>query len=542
MKPRRVLSAFTVVLLLACCDYVLCQTPPSDFACKYIANGSDIKTLKGGLTQVLPDGRMLLGGFLDLAGSRKSVQWIASAAADGRVLWAARAEGRPDRISDSPCASDGDSIWHAGLFNSGAVRLARFEGKTLRRQASLEMAFEPSAGFDESVLFHRPDNGDFDLEISVLQPVRDSFHLAVLSRDLRILFDKVYQIPIHPSEAVPEAFQDAFVTRLVDRSGYYVFPRHPIRPNAQARPGVGVIRLGNDGTVKWANSYAFGSSDFDLEPRTTDDGSVLVHDALPGLPSKGCLMIKIGPDGALNWATAVEGMGGGFGHNTAGWVPYRFTKPYLLARVFSPNERNYSSVFLGLNYETGKLEKQVKIGTPGLTEFVGQTADYFYAAFLTMPLNLLHPVYHAAVLKFDYDMKLLAARRIHEAGPNSPVFRFVPPDSGFISYHHDSKRSLIVESTNANLESPDPCRWLDKDSFTVAISKLRQRPLQVTTTALDRIRVTDANSKTSEADLSLVPLDLKSVPCNPAEGKAERSKIGSSRSSAGVRLAVCDRQ
>ena len=490
------------------------QTPRADFACKYIANGSDIKTLKGGLEQVLPDGRMILGGFLDLAGSRKSVQWSACAAADGRVLWAARAEGRPDRISDSPCASNGDSIWHAGLFKSGALRLARFDAKTLRKQASLEMPFEPGIGFDESVLFHRPDNGDFDLEISVLQPVRDSVRVAWFSPDFHILFDKVYQIPIYPPEALAQAFQDAFVTRLADRSGYYVFPRQPVRPNAQASPGVGVIRLGNDGTVKWANSYAFGYSDFNLEPRITDDGSVLVTHFPPGLPSKGCLMIKIGPDGQLNWATGVEGIGGGFGHNTAGWVPYRFSKPYLLASVFSPSERNYYSVLLGLNYETGKLEKQVKISAPGIIQFVGQGENSFYAAFFTMPLNLMHPVYHAAVLKFGYDMKLLAARRFREGGPNSPVFRFVSPGTGFISYNYESKRSFVVESTNANLESPDPCRWLDKESLTAPDSKLRQHPLQVKIIALDRIRVTDANSKISEADLSLVPLDLKAVPCD----------------------------
>jgi hypothetical protein len=490
------------------------QTPRADFACKYIANGNDIKTLKGGLVRVLPDGRMVLGGFLDVAGSRNSVQWIASTAANGTVLWAARAEGRPDRFSDAPCESDGDSIWHAGLFKNGALRLARYDAKTLRKQASLEMPFEPGAGFDGSVLFHRPENADFDLEISILQPVRDSLRIALFARDFRNLFDKVYQIPIHPPEALPQAFQDAFVTRLVDRSGYYVFPRHPIRPNAQASPGVGVIRVGNDGTIKWANSYAFGYSHFSVEPRTTDDGSILVTHIPPGLPSKGCLMIKIRPDGALSWATTVEGIGGGFGHNTAGWVPYRFTKPYLLARVFPPNESNYYSVLLGLNYETGKLEKQVKIGTPGLTEFVGQTADCFYAAFFTMPLNLLHPVYHAAVLKFDYDMKLLAARRVREGGPNSPVFHLVSPGTGFISYNYDSKRSLIVESTNPNLESPDPCRWLDKDSFTIPISKLRQRPLEVTTTALEPVTVSDANSKTGEADLSLVPLDLKAVPCD----------------------------
>jgi hypothetical protein len=235
-------------------------------------------------------------------------------------------------------------------------------------------------------------------------------------------------------------------------------------------------------------------------------------------------MIKIGPDGRLNWATVVEGIGGGFGHNTAGWVPYRFTKPYLLASVFPPNEPNYYSVLLGLNYETGKLEKQAKISTPGIVQFVGLAANSFYAAFFTMPFNPLHPVYHAAVLKFDYDMKLLAARRLREGGPNSPVFRFVPPGRGFISYSYESKRSLIVESTNANLESPDPCRWLDKDSFTVPVSRLRQRPLEVTTTAFDRITVSDVNSKTGEADLSLVPLDLKSAACNPAEGKAEKSR------------------
>ena len=85
---------------------------------------------------------------------------------------------------------------------------------------------------------------------------------------------------------------------------------------------------------------------------------------------------------------------------------------------------------------------------------------------------------------------------------------------------------MFLESVNENLESPDPCRWLDKNTFTFSKSTVQQQPLEAVTAPLSSITVSDVNGKTSEADVTLFPFDLKEVPCNPRDSKVAPDKSG----------------
>jgi hypothetical protein len=83
---------------------------------------------------------------------------------------------------------------------------------------------------------------------------------------------------------------------------------------------------------------------------------------------------------------------------------------------------------------------------------------------------------------------------------------------------------MFLESINENLESPDPCRWLDKDTFTFSKSTVQQQPLKVVTAPLTSITASDVNGKITEADIALFPFNLKEVPCNPGDNKVARDK------------------
>jgi len=144
--------------------------------------------------------------------------------------------------------------------------------------------------------------------------------------------------------------------------------------------------------------------------------------------------------------------------------------------------------------------------------FIQKSANFFYAGFLNLSFSR-HAVYHAALLKFDFDFNLLAARRIREPATRFSGFHLLSPGSGLVWYSYGSKPTVFLESTNENLESPDPCKWLDKDTFTFIKSTVEQHPLEVVATPLTSITVSDVKGETSEADLSLLPLALKAVPC-----------------------------
>ena len=216
----------------------------------------------------------------------------------------------------------------------------------------------------------------------------------------------------------------------------------------------------------------------------------------------------------MNWATTIDGVAGGPSDLHVHGDPYRFTKPYLLDLGIEYATSGLHSILIAVNYQTGKIEKQLKFGlnTPGSFICIQKSANFFYASFFNMSYSR-PAVYHAALLKFDFDFKLLATRRIREPRSRFPGFNFTSADGGLVSYSYDDKPRVIVESTNENLESPDPCKWLDKDTFNFTKSTIQQRPLEVVTTPLTSITVSDVKGETSEADLSLLPFALKAVPC-----------------------------
>ena len=130
------------------------------------------------------------------------------------------------------------------------------------------------------------------------------------------------------------------------------------------------------------------------------------------------------------------------------------------------------------------------------------------------------------LLKFDFDFNLLAARRIREPASRFPGFRLLSGGTGLVSYSYSSHPTMFLESINENLESPDPCQWLDKDTFTFSKSTVQQQPLEVVTAPLTSITASDVKGKTTETDVTLFPFDLKEAPCDPRDSKVAPDKSG----------------
>jgi hypothetical protein len=122
-------------------------------------------------------------------------------------------------------------------------------------------------------------------------------------------------------------------------------------------------------------------------------------------------------------------------------------------------------------------------------------------------------VCQAALLRFDFDLNLRAARSIRNAEPHWPIVQALPSGKLLFSYSYNARKTLVAETVNDNFESTNSCDVLQKADFSVTKSNFEARPISVVTTPLPPITVSDANSKTSEADLAPVPLDLKAVPC-----------------------------
>ena len=454
------------------------------------------------------------------------MKWVACTAPDGQLLWAARTREEPDRISDTVIDTDGDSIWTGYLLKSGALRLGKFESKTLRKQASLEMAFEPTTVSSPYVFLMSGDHPESDLQISAVQPVGDSLRVALFSRDLRIIFNKLYGIATPLLDKASQTVPEPYLAPLPDRSGYYLCAWHRPGGDTKAAPAVAIVRLDNSGTLKWANTYSLGNSTQQSGPRVTEDGAILISAMRSDARSHKTLLAKVSPDGAVNWATTIDGVNGGPPDLHMHADPYRFTSPHLLVGGPSQYAKDgFYSVLLALNYETGKIEKQLKFAAPGAVMFAQKRGNSFYAAFSNQTISL-HPVYRAALLKFDFDFNLLAARRIREPASRFPGFRLLPGGSGLVWYSYSSKPTMFLETINENLESPDSCQWLDKDTFTFSKSTVQQQPLEVITAPFTSITVSDVNVKTTEADVTLFPFDLKEAPCNPGDSKVAPDKSG----------------
>jgi len=355
---------------------------------------------------------------------------------------------------------------------------------------------------------HRETKPDFDLQVSAVQAVGDSVRVALFSRDLRILFDKLYTFPKNS-----RALAAAYLARIPDHSGYYLFLRHPVAFGSKSSDGIAIVRLDNSGTIKWANTYAAGLPDLQVEPHETSDGCFLITVPQQTAKSIGSTFIKIGSDGNVNWAVRTEGVTLSRGDFTFGWVPYRFVEAQLFAIGTRLSSGKLSCVIFALDYQTGRIEKQVACNFSGAIGFFEKTNDSLYVTLLDQ-IMLGRFKCQAALLRFDFDLNLRAAKSVRNAEPRWPILRALNRAKLLFSYSYADRKTVVVETTDENFESGNACGVLQKANYSVTKSNFTVRPVDIASSPLTSITVSDANSKTSEANLSLVPLDLKPVPCD----------------------------
>lgn len=491
------------------------QSEQPAVARKYIATGKEIKTLHGNADRVTANGRIILEGDVDLPASHQpeGVAWMACLSPDGQLLWSARAPAEPEAASLFPLTTDGDSIWTGGLRKSGIFRLARFEAKTLHKENSVQLVFAPATHSSPCLQLHSGRDADFDLQVSVVQPNGNSIRVALLSRDLRLLFDKIYTFSSVRNDEHFGQPGNAYLIRLPDRSGYYLCLRHPISAEGHSDLGIGILRLDNSGSIKWANTYSVGYSEFEVEPHLANDGAILAK-FLTAPNGKDSLMLKVAPDGAVKWAQSFPGLQGlGIANASFGWVPYRFTEPYLFATAGELVSTKFFSILLALNYGTGQIEKQIRFTSPGAAFYTEKTNDSLYVTQLQPALSLRSGSSQAALFRFDLDLNFRAARAIRNAEPHWPLLRALPSSKLLFSYSYHAEKTLVVESVDENLDGTNACGVLQKADFSFTKTNFQSRPIEVTPIPLSGVTVSEANSKVGEANIALEPLVLKTIPC-----------------------------
>lgn len=510
---RRFLSVSMAVLGLAVAARAFADGQTSGFACKYMATDNDVTVLEGWAIKIAASrGRIIFGGTMELRKNKSfsGPRWRACSDENGKIEWAAR---MPEDIqaSDSRVETNGDEIWASAIAKSGVFQLARFETKSLRREASAQLTFEPtSLAF---VAMHSATDRDFDLQTSIIQTVDHSIRVALFSRDLHLALDKIYSIP---ADGIAEKFDASAgsFTRIPDRSGYYIFLRYEL-PSKSKPPGrIGIIRLDNAGAVNWANTYGLEFSDTGIEPQVADDGSILVTPVVDASAQQGHL-VKIGSDGSVKWGITIEGISIDLRDNNHPTVPYHFSEPRLLAHGMQMDARAKLSQWLfGINYETGKIERQLgfRDPSPGAFVFMERGPKCFYLSSMNV-VNILRQETSCALLRFDYDFKLLSARHIRKGAPVFPPFCLLPSGKGLLSFPYGKDRTFYAQVVNEHLEGTDACQLVEKATFTSIASNYEVRRISVPTAPLSGITVSDANSEIGKADLALFPFGLKSAAC-----------------------------
>jgi hypothetical protein len=391
------------------------------------------------------------------------------------------------------------------------VQLAKFEAKTLHKEAAVQIAFEPDKTNRPNMQSHSKTEGDSDVQLSVTQSVGYSIHVALFSSDLDLLFDKLYAFPAGNSHSLG----GAYLGRIPDHSGYYLFLRRPLQAGAKSNAGITIVRLDNGGAIKWANTYAAGSADLEVEPHQTADGCILITVPLRTAKSLGSTFIKIGPDGTVNWAIATEGVTLSWSDFRFAGFPYRFIQPYLFLVGMRLSSGKLSSGVVAINYETGRIEKQVACNFPGGIGFVEKTSDSIYVTVLNTGSSLRPGAAQAGLLRFDFDLNLRAAKSVRNAQLSWPLFRVAGAGKFLFSYSYDQQKTVVVEATDENFESANSCGVLQKANYSVTKSNIITRPVDIVSSPLTSITVSDVKNKTTEGDaeLVLVPLDLKAIPC-----------------------------
>ena len=503
------------------------------FAGKYVLRGYELPS--GYAESKSSNGVEILKGTIH--GSVQGVPWAAAVNAEGKILWAARAQ--EPAFTAAALTTDGQYLWSAAVLSgSGNFHLGKFKAENLQKVAAVQTTFPPTANLSPTFQLHfeREDN----LQVSLQQILPNSIRLAVFSSEPRLVLDKTYSFARSLWGKEFNGPASMKLLPLPDGSGYYMVIESPV-VRGKREPRIDLVRLDKSSGITWANTYAIGNYDNNLQSRVAQDGAVFLSTATyKDAEPEQSILIKVNPDGKVAWATAVKGLDASWDDFDSQFAfessSYRFTEPFLLARATEQTGldeewwlRKTYSILFAINYQTGVVEKQVKFGAnhPGTVTLAGCDAKSFYLSFwnetrFEKPSGHGHQApqkpsqFHAAVLRFDYDLNFLSGLKLRNVAMDQPFLHLLGPNKVVISYPYDDQRgttTIIVEAASANLESPNKCHWLEKENFVVSKSSFQQQPASITTSPLNSITVSDANSKISQADLALAPLDLKAVPC-----------------------------
>ena len=506
---RRLITIATILLFSV--NSANSETDQSTLAHKFVATGKEVKGLHGNVQQVLRDGRILLGGNVVLPATPKFLEgpfWLACANRDGHVLWSARAQEEPHAASLFPLSSDGEFIWIAGLRQDGVFRFGKFDARTLAKVSAVQLSFAPTKNASPCLQFHSDDPQSFDLQVSLVQPSNDSVRVALFTRDLQLRFDKLYKFDFVKNVKQAETLAMPYLIRLPDKSGYYLCLRRQV-PVVNGGGGVCIIKIDNQGEVVWANTYALGSPEVELEPHETTDGSILVHVAETG----GSVLVRVNVDGTVRWAISVPGIAVNFPDFNFGWQPYRFIRPHLFASGMQiVSNKVYSTVF-AIDYDTGKIDKEVKCepnasGGIGFTEFSG---DSIYVTLLDQMMG--RGGSRAALFAFDANLKLRAARTIRNAEPHWPILHALGDGKLLSSYSYAKQKAVVLETVDANLDSRNACGVLQNAAFIFTQTYHGSLAISITPARLSGITVSDAHDVPGETDFALVPFLLESANC-----------------------------
>jgi hypothetical protein len=479
---------------------------------KYIAQEKELKTLGGGVRGTTKDGRVILEGDFDLAAShqRPGIAWLACAAPDGHVLWSARAPSEPEAASLFPLTTDGDSIWAGGLRMDGIFRFARFNARSLKKEASIQLTFAPPAHSSPCLQLHSDTEENFDLQVSLVQSSGNSIRAALLSREMRLVFDKTYTFTFVKNDKRFAEPGNGYLIRLPDKSGYYLCLRNSI--SVQGRQAVVIVRLDNDGAIKWANSYPVANSDFEVEPHMGNDGAILLD--LSNLPNvKDGPLVKIAPDGSVSWAQTYPRLQGvSVANANFAWTPDRFTEPYLYATGGQLVSTKLFTYLLGLSYSTGEIEKQIKFNSPGAGLYVEKTRDSIYVSLLDMNYAKRGGS-QGFLARFDFDLNFRAGCAVRNTEFHWPELCTLPSGKLLVSYSYHEQKTLVAEAVDENVEGTNACGILQKANLSVIKINFQARPIRITTAPLTGITLTDTNGKIEEADFKLFPFALEEQAC-----------------------------
>lgn len=507
---RSVLGISAVSNLFFVAELASGQTTEPFLARKYITQAKEVQSILGSAYRSLADGRILLGGDVGIAGSHQlaGIDWLACLNQGGGVLWSVRADEEPDAVSLFPLTSDGDSIWNGGLRKDGIFRFARFNAVSLKKEASIQMTFPSPSHSAPFLQLHSFTEGRADLQVSLMQGSGNSIRVALLSSEMRVIFDKSYSFTFLKGDKDLGGPGNGYLVRLPDKTGYYLCLRHSIRVGG--RQGVGILRLTNDGAIKWANGYPVSNSEFETETHIGADGAILLNlSNIAGV--KNSPLVKVAPDGTISWAQSYPGLDGvSVANASSPWVPHRFIEPYLYAWAGQLVSVKLYTQLLGLNYSTGQIEKQVRFTTPGGGFYMEESSDSIY-------VSLLDGNFHSSkgfLVRLGHDLNIRSACAVRNVEFHWPAICALSPGKLLASYSYPTQKTVVIQAVDDNLEGGNSCGILQKADLAVSKSNFQARSIPMTAVPLPDITVGDVNSATKEeADLKLLPLPLEEVPC-----------------------------